>query len=419
METDQERKLRWAKIAELKKLERSEREKRLKQQQQPSTDTDSDTDSDTESDQSKKYHNNSPHKNNVILNDSNDSSDSDSDSDYDFEEEHRQRRIRIAKMKQLEKQQREQRLSTKHKRNESIKRQYTHNSDDENNNENTGINKLHRSQIAEMKRLERLDRKKRLKKTKNNNISKQSLSQPQKKQKQTYKRNISNKQIIENNEQKDNTINAQFYTLYDMVQLVTSPQIRGTQDQTVLLYTYCLYSTPKQLLKVIFDRLNNTSKNEKAQIKVMSLLRTWLKIENDFEQQEFKIYFKNELIVQTQHDTGLINLSRPILTQLCTGSKELSPRTRDRHISFAAAPVSKIKKISKTKSLNDIDFSQLNAIEIARQICMLEYDIFKKIKHEEFLKQKSTQPNIDKMTDWFNRLVVWTQVEILYQRQLT
>ena len=35
----------------------------------------------------------------------------------------------------------------------------------------------------------------------------------------------------------------EFYTLEKIVGMVTSPEVRGTQDQTVLLHTYCLYAT--------------------------------------------------------------------------------------------------------------------------------------------------------------------------------
>ncbi len=39
----------------------------------------------------------------------------------------------------------------------------------------------------------------------------------------------------------------------------------------------------------------------------------------------------------------------------------------------------------------------MSPIEVARQICLMEYNIFKKIKSEEFSKQKSTrQKQIEK-----------------------
>ena len=44
-------------------------------------------------------------------------------------------------------------------------------------------------------------------------------------------------------EEEDEKDVIEYYTLYDIVELVTSPKMRGTQDQTVLLHTYCLYST--------------------------------------------------------------------------------------------------------------------------------------------------------------------------------
>ena len=171
----------------------------------------------------------------------------------------------------------------------------------------------------------------------------------------------------------------------------------------------------------------------------------------------FAVHFKEQLIANTKDNEVLLKLAQPILTQLSTDRNE-NGHNRDRTLSFADAPT---PKIPKAKSAKELHLGKISAIEVARQICLLEYDIFKQIKAEEFLKQKSTkqkkkereqwkisnnsshnlasdeltkrieeerkqksaerkaaslQPNIDKMTDWFNRLVIWTQVEILYQR---
>eukprot|EP01083_Nonionella_stella_P120924 362887_1 len=280
----------------------------------------------------------------------------------------------------------------------------------------------------------------------------------------------------------------EYYTLSEIVERVTSPSVRGTQDQSVLLYTYSLYTTQKELLHVILDRLAfawNTDNNQ-IQIKALSLLKQWLKTENDFGEDEeaevvqnialipsvtptlpaaeeshslyaydmpqllkrersvdppFAEYFKKELISATRDKALLQRLSLPILSQL-------SPlHARARTLSFADAPSS---IIPRAKSAMDLELIALNPTEVARQICLAEYDIFKRIKFCEFLQQKTRKKeakmmhcfmenvehnlseeqlqkqaklksnvalvNIDAMTDWFNRLVVWTQVEILYQR---
>ena len=52
----------------------------------------------------------------------------------------------------------------------------------------------------------------------------------------------------------------EFYTLYEIVEKVTSPEVRGTQDQTVLLHTYCLFST-RQFSFFLYFRLIEIHRN--------------------------------------------------------------------------------------------------------------------------------------------------------------
>ncbi len=44
-------------------------------------------------------------------------------------------------------------------------------------------------------------------------------------------------------EKEDINKEPEYYTLPQIVQLVTAPKVRGTQHQTVLLHTYCIYAT--------------------------------------------------------------------------------------------------------------------------------------------------------------------------------
>merc|ERR1719384_3118122 len=63
--------------------------------------------------------------------------------------------------------------------------------------------------------------------------------------------------------------------------------------------------------------------------------------------------------------------------------------------------------MEKDKTKNNASHN-LNEKELTSKI-----NEIKKSKEDKMSKE-SKQPNIDKMTNWFNRLVIWTQVEILY-----
>eukprot|EP01084_Bolivina_argentea_P054225 99462_1 len=267
-----------------------------------------------------------------------------------------------------------------------------------------------------------------------------------------------------NDNMSNNSIN--FLTLSEIVEHVTSPQIRGTQNQLVLILTYCLYISRKELLSVIFERLARVC-DDQIQIKVFSLLRTWLKTENDFKDEEdnirtpsglseFALYFSNELMLNTSGNELLQKLAKPIMEKI----SEPAPFElifEHKQMSLTSAP---IPRIPKSKNAKDLYLIKIDPTEIARQICLMEYKIFSKIKPEEFLKQKSSkqtkielrisndesslsekklqielkklqkvqsinqekesnQPNIDRMKEWFNKLVVWTKIEILGKDELS
>eukprot|EP01084_Bolivina_argentea_P078745 142906_1 len=101
------------------------------------------------------------------------------------------------------------------------------------------------------------------------------------------------------------------YTLDEIVEIVTNPEVRGTQDQTVLLYTYFIYTTREELLSVILKRLTDSTTSAGAQIKVLSLLRTWLKTENDFKDIGHDKFEddEEEIIAKKPYDSGNDNSS--------------------------------------------------------------------------------------------------------------
>eukprot|EP01084_Bolivina_argentea_P051303 94372_1 len=117
------------------------------------------------------------------------------------------------------------------------------------------------------------------------------------------------------NEQNDIKQEPEYYSLKEIVQLVTAPKVRGTQDQTVLLHTYCIYSSRQELLEVIFNRLLSSSTDTQTQIKVLSLLRTWLKTENDFK-HVYEHNFKKKQESIKAIELNAITATDPPLTKM-------------------------------------------------------------------------------------------------------
>ena len=253
-----------------------------------------------------------------------------------------------------------------------------------------------------------------------------------------------------------------YFTLSEIVQLVTSPHTNN-KHQTVLLHTYCLFTTRNDLLDVIFDILSASTNDQQTQIKVMSLLRTWLKFENDFKNETdddetklspFALKFSRDLFKNTENNSMLQQIAKPIISQISQPPKDDMP-TQHRMSQLDQAPT---PKLPKDKNAKNLDLNQLNPEEVARQITLIEYAIFCKIKSSEFLQHKPNKKRRKKMTitdtedhnqtekilqtqlkkmkkmasineekesllvrmtNWFNKLVIWTQCEILGQNDLT
>lgn len=66
-----------------------------------------------------------------------------------------------------------------------------------------------------------------------------------------------------------------------------------------------------------------------------------------------------------------------------------------------------------------LSFLEIDNVELARQITLIEEAMWRAIQPWELLDKAWTSnsaknaPNVGKMTDWFNQLSLWTQGEVL------
>ena len=110
--------------------------------------------------------------------------------------------------------------------------------------------------------------------------------------------------------------------------------------------------------------------------------------------------------------TNLMNY----LTSITTNDIEPEPEPLPRHIAFP-----KIKKLPKgIKSFRDVCLNDIHPVEMARQLCLIDQELYQAIKPSELLhlnwtreKKAELSPNVIRMIHQFNTLGQWVITQIV------
>lgn len=215
--------------------------------------------------------------------------------------------------------------------------------------------------------------------------------------------------------------------------------IRLTSDQKLdlgfvktFLLTYRAYTSPKILLQKLIERYNvirpphksinefNTSKT-KIQLRVINALKFWLELGFDFQddgslQRQMMDFIENVLY----DDQPKMCRRLRILLLTIQGKIDQS----DKQTKHVVPPPIKVDRAAlSTSSLIELDPE-----EVARQLTLIDFDIYSKIKPFELLNQAWAKPkykdrakNVHCLIDRLNNLTLWVATVILsytedYQR---
>ncbi|KAJ3435491.1 ras guanine nucleotide exchange factor i-related [Anaeramoeba flamelloides] len=209
---------------------------------------------------------------------------------------------------------------------------------------------------------------------------------------------------------------------------ITDPKINDPRILDVFLMTYQSFTSPGKLLLKLFqrhqppeelnERLNQKTEKEielelrTIKLRTFHLLKKW--IENHFSDfNEGLLGEVNEFIERNINDPDEKNLmeilKKAIKNQIKGDNKE--------KINLQTPPEPKVPKniFSELLTLFDIDEE-----EIARQISIIDFDIFSKIRPAELLncawskeKLKHRAKNVLKMTNRFNAMSEWVATLII------
>mmetsp|Transcript_68 Transcript_68/g.79 ORF Transcript_68/g.79 Transcript_68/m.79 type:complete len:516 (-) Transcript_68:40-1587(-) len=215
-------------------------------------------------------------------------------------------------------------------------------------------------------------------------------------------------------------------TVYKLIEKLTEESGKGTSQYTgSFLLTYRSFLTPRQLLQLLIKRYNvptpasivnteeedNFNKHYKKHIKlrVWYVLKFW--IENhfyDFEEDkdlntDFKSFISNTMVKDMQKLAEQLN-------NIFDKQTQKSGLTQMKLLQTVSLPVSILPK-SLDGPLNILD---LDPLEVARQLTLIEYEMYNKIQPKECLDQcwnkdgKETRaPHIVELIDRFNKRSRW------------
>ncbi|KAJ6234207.1 guanine nucleotide exchange factor [Anaeramoeba flamelloides] len=203
--------------------------------------------------------------------------------------------------------------------------------------------------------------------------------------------------------------------------LLTYRSFTSASELFQLLKKSFLLKPPTELsgrnLKLYIEKILKTMK-----FKVFSVLNQWVRFHfYDFKSdpnliEQFKHFIENVMLPQEEMSKPG-KMLKAIFTKM--EKQDLTISKNSMHT------VLEMPKPILPKDLNNFTFMELDRVEFARQITLIEFNLFRKIKPKECLKQGWTKkdkqiraPNIVNLTNYFNNMSGWIAKEIVSHPKL-
>jgi len=228
----------------------------------------------------------------------------------------------------------------------------------------------------------------------------------------------------------------------DIVNRCTHPEISVNEYKHVLLLCHSAFISTEDLLKsflVVYlnddvehyfiDNEDEETRNhcrpilrKNRKLKVVIMIKYWmLNFPEDFRDKEIQEQASKVItrIVQEEGESKKVTQLREALTSTKRKSRLGSESAGTPGMRSAADdtfPIPKIK--AEVINKNMVDIMTVSCEEIARQLCLADFEIFRRIEPREFIgqhwvKRKHLAPNVAEMINQFNKINFWVQHCIL------
>ncbi|KAL6041549.1 Son of sevenless 1 [Balamuthia mandrillaris] len=238
-------------------------------------------------------------------------------------------------------------------------------------------------------------------------------------------------------------------TIVKLVERLTFPAYPDPDFMIAFLMTYRSFTTATELFRLLMLRYNmppppniageELEKWHKAvrtpvRLRVVNVLKAWL-------QGHVYDFAENSTLMETfKHFTCSVMRLGGDLAMAKAGAqlerimeRELEGKKKEKEFVFDHPPPASILTIAINPSgrslsvdYNDLKFMDLHPLEIARQLTLIEFDLYQSIKPWECLNQAWTKadrlekaPNIISMIERFNQVSNWVVTELVSETDET
>jgi len=235
-----------------------------------------------------------------------------------------------------------------------------------------------------------------------------------------------------------------------IIRMTEAAEDYDDQIQPIFLYTYRTFATPEKVLEKLRDRYNTPAKLEKdekrkIQIRVVNVVRKWIQDHfDDFRNSDKLMKSLEEFIATLEvENPAYAKLLIPAITNrearnrtsavfAANSNKEpssvqlnnpsaasgLSPPSYRK-----AAPEPKVS--TRTIFSPRLELTDLDEEEIARQLCLIEFNLYSSIKPSELFNLAWSKPqlkhrsmNVLKMIDRSTKVSQWVATAIVKEERL-
>jgi len=214
-------------------------------------------------------------------------------------------------------------------------------------------------------------------------------------------------------------------TLKKLVERVTDPQVSDPTFLMQFIITYRSFTNPHELLELLKVRYESgieinpgasdaeketlTQKQSILRVRVFNVIRHWI------DKQWMDFLEDQTLVAKLLCYATMINEASKSTTIDKLMEKKMAEGEKQKKIMFSMAPPESFLPTAPKEKWKLLD---LHSEEIARQMTLMEYTLFKAIKPWEYLcwntKMKQTKSaNILAMINKFNVMSKWVQAEVL------
>lgn len=214
--------------------------------------------------------------------------------------------------------------------------------------------------------------------------------------------------------------NLETATLNKLVERVTSTSEFDTAFMNSFLSMFHSFCTPTRLWQKLMQRWNapahvNSETRQQLSYRVCVFIKNWVDRETIEEPVKSQM---EEFVAKELSNTENLQIFASAITKALS-----SPKASDQvHISEKPPAPLLPKNLGPDQGLT---FFVVEELEVARQLTLLTYDIYSKIRPEEFFNQnwskektKHLSPNLNNLVKLFNDVTSWVASSVVLERQV-